>query len=115
MALPGWFVFALFAAWGIGSACKAWARQKRYREYQHDPWLLTDAIEVGLMSFAFIGSALRQSPHPVLNFEGLSNWIILAWLIAFIPFAIGVFLDWRSIARIERKRGMARIQGERSQ
>ena len=56
------------------------------------------------MAFAFIGTAIRMGPHPYLIFDGLRNWIVFAWLLAFVPFAIGIFLDWRSLAHIEIER-----------
>ena len=101
--LVNWSVFVLFAAWGIGSLCSSVVRAKRYYKYQKDAWLLTDAIEKFLMAIAFLLGALIVAPHPISNFEGLRTYARLAWFCAFIPFGIGVFLDWNSMARIERE------------
>lgn len=100
--LLDWAAFILFLFWGIGSVISCLARAKRYLKYQRDSWLLTDAIEKACMSIAFILAALVVSPHPIRDFDWLRNYSRLSWLLAFIPLVIGIILDWRSMARIER-------------
>jgi hypothetical protein len=101
-AWPWGIVFILFAAWGICAACTSWARLKRFRKYQPESWLLADSLVEGFMALAFLASAVRQAPHPAIDPDMLRNWILFAWLIAYIPKMIGVFWDYQSIGRIER-------------
>jgi hypothetical protein len=105
IALPLWFVFLLFAFWGIGSLNSAIARVIRYKMYQRDSWLLSDAVEKFLMAIAFSLGSLTVLPHPVYNFEWLREYARYAWLFAFVPFAIGVWLDWHSLSRIRQQKG----------
>lgn len=99
-------VFILFFLWGVFSFLKAVARERRYRKYQRDHWLLADAIEHGFMALALLGSAMRNGTHPAdfTQSPNFRNLIILAWLVAFIPLIVGQILDWRSLGKIEMER-----------
>lgn len=99
-------VFVLFFLWGVFSFLKAVARERRFRKYQRDYWLVADAIEHGFMALALLASAMRNGTHPAAftQSDGFRNLIILAWLLAFIPLIVGQILDWRSLGKIEMER-----------
>jgi hypothetical protein len=107
MQLPDWFVFFLFMGWAIGSIVSAKARFRRWRKFQREPWLLTDCLERLFMGIAFCMGAMILGPHPAYDYEWLRPVSRYFWLFAFVPFAVGIFLDWHSIAEIERERSKA--------
>lgn len=102
--LPPWFVFVLFSMWGIGLLCSSVARALRYYKYQRDAWLLASAAERCLMAIALMLGSLTVAPHPMYDFKWLILYARYAWLFAFVPFGIGVFLEWHSMARIKQAR-----------
>lgn len=84
----------------------------RYYKYQRDGWLLASSFERGLMAIALMIGSLTIAPHPpvwllnffhVANLKGLLIFSRYSWFLAFVPFAIGVFLEWHSMARIKRE------------
>ena len=107
MALPEWFVFLLFLAWGVLSLVSAQARYRRWLKYQRQSWLIADAIFRAFLAIAFCMGALIVGPRPIDDFEWLrpiSRWF---WLAGFVPFVVGVFLDWHNLGEIEHERSKA--------
>lgn len=103
--LPEWFPFALFSAWSLTSLVSSAARFRRWHRYQREVWLLTDSIKHLMTSAAFFLAAIVTGPHPLDDYRWLISYSRLLWLSALIPFLIGSFFDWRSLARIEREQG----------
>jgi hypothetical protein len=102
--LPSWFPFVLFGIWSLNSFISAAARLTRYRLYQREPWLITDAIKQTFQGVAFGMGSLVVSPHPTYDFEFLREWSRLMWLCGLLPFLVGTALDWYRLAAIAEQR-----------